>query len=174
MSCIALSSTIKDCNGNLGGLKEVWIARTEDKLSLTSTYNMEVQSMGLTGTGEFTKLEFSRNSASYDVGYSVDGNGVASWKHSVSLTVNKRVADNMSAIRAFLDGDKDLTVMVLDNQDQWRLLGWDYGLNSSSANGGIGASKSAGSAYSISLSGTQDKPEYLVDLSAAQSVIPTA
>lgn len=169
--CRTLTSTIKNCENNIGSLKQIWITRTDFKGTKTSSANLVISNLNLTGGAKMTEMLFVKGSGSYSCDLKIDNVGIQEWTHSVTFKVNKRVVENHSAMLSLIDGNKDLIVLVLDFQNQYRLLGWDYGLSIDQLSGGIGASKNAGSSYDITLNGIQRTPEYLVNKSAALNVL---
>lgn len=170
--CRLLTSTIKNCEPNVGGIKRLYLNRADNKDNiniLAGTFT--VNDMNLLEDELMVEMPFARNSASYDVSYTVDANGVQEYTHSLSFKVNKRFELNHQAVASILDGNKDLFAVIQDNNDNWILLGYDYGLNATRANGGVASAKGTGSSYDISLTGIQSNPEYFIDPAVLPSIL---
>jgi len=159
MACNVLTEILKDCNSNLGGLKEVWFVKLAD-ISVLEYTDFVVTSM-LTDV-PFVKFETPLNTATYTVDYATDELGIQEFTHNLTIRISKRRPTAHAALTQFLDTNPDLVALVKDGNSRWWLLGYENGLNPLSGAGGSGTSKADGSTYEFTLNGVEEAFEISV------------
>ena len=173
MACTQIITSIaKDCSGNVGGVKEVYIANKSavdaDLFELDEEGVFYVQS-GWSGGKVFTRLEMPRGAATFGTTAQINREtGANYFDNAVTVVVNKLRNGTAALLKALVLGE--FVALVRDNNDVAHLVG--YGLNPSS-NSSEGAMATDGS----STTGTAltDANRETVTLAASESEpAPTA
>lgn len=157
MACDNLTSILKSCSpgGNLGGVKAIYIAASED-VSGTTITNGIITAITMSGSAKFQKFEFNKNSANYVEDSPSDltvGSTVVT--QTITLTLAKRDAAKRAAIAIATEGQRNLKVIVLDYNGIYWLFGYENDVNITNVTGGSGSAKTDANAYVITLVGEE-------------------
>lgn len=156
MSCQVLLNIAKNCDSNVGGLKELNLIRVENLTNVVITNGIVT---GYTTVLKPVSIHLQPGVASYQVEFSRDDLGVPTYAHSVNFRVNRRNGTRGNAVERIAQGGQRVYAIVKDaNGIDW-LVGYPWGLVLTGNEGGSGLNKSDGTGYNITLEGEQDAPE---------------
>lgn len=155
-TCSALTSILKSCDTNIGGIKAVWLWDMEDQY-LTSpefsedTANWTITALDITKNGSNVPVvyQFIRNSSNYTEEYTIDlVNGSTFVTTTVTLNFSRREAAKSKSIKVLGDGQRYLGALVLDSNGIYWLF---QDLQLSGSTEGSGTAKADGSKYTVTL-----------------------
>jgi len=156
MSCEALQSIAKTCDGNTGGIRTVWICQQENVT--TATPDWEITSLVLTAPANVYAI--NRNTGNYTEETAQDllsGSTVVT--QTITLMFNRRDKDKSEAIHVLGSGQQYLAVFVLDANGKY----WYFENVQLTATGeGSGTARADGSKYSVTLLAESDHLAYEV------------
>lgn len=157
--CQQITNINKSCENNLGGNRAIyfvpldeWDVLTLDSNSLTIT-DVDIANQAYT-------IELPPNTIAYDVNLNDNELGITEYSHLVNLRIPKRNAITSFKLKAYIEAQPDLVVVIKTNNNEYKVLGRENGLNVRSADGGSGLLKSEGSFYTITLEGIEREMEY--------------
>ena len=160
MACTALEDILKGCDTNIGGVSKVYI---NDMTNITAqtvvTNDHEVTAR--TVSSPYVEFEFSRNVSSFTEEAQINfENGSTFWMTTVAIKLFKREAAKSRAIQIAGQGQRDLSLIVLDTNGVY----WDvpYARLATDA-GGSGTAKADGSAYDITFTADNTHKLYVID-----------
>lgn len=186
MSCANIKSfTYNACQGNVGGIKKVWIANYVDgavtpvddasasAASETLITGFTTGYTSVSGTNLFYEFNFRKNTASMTSTLNVSDNGSSYVSTELSMVFSRMDADKRAAIMALVLSDA--MVIVEDcNGNKW-FLGEMNPVNASASTGESGTQKSDNNAYSITLTDDNNAfPRQLSDSFDFSSFVYTA
>lgn len=155
-TCSTLTSILKSCDSNIGGIKAVWLWDMEDQY-LTSpefsedTTNWTITALDITLHGPNTPVayQFIRNSSNYTEEYSIDlVNGSTYVTTTVTVNFSRREAAKSKSIKLLAEGQRYLGALVLDSNGIYWLF---QDLQLSASTEGSGTAKADGSKYTVTL-----------------------
>ena len=159
MSCSLLTQITNSCDGNIGGIKEVYLWDIEDQLvyNVTNTTWL-VLGISLVGNTSITGYTFTRESSSFTEELASDlVNGSTVWTTTLNLMFTRREALKSRSVKILADGQRYLGALVKDNNDLW----WVFqDLQLTASGDGSGTTKEDGSKYSVTLVGKTATPAY--------------
>lgn len=154
MACLqTLNGVSLEC-GNVGGLKEIYLANVEDVASVTvgtiGTTAGQITAIGMTGAAKFKKYSFRRGNASMtSTGNRNDQSGTSYQMTEITASFNRMELAKHNEFNAVAKGN--LYAIVKDRNDELWFVGYDnYVTASVTAQSGT-ASGDANN-YSITLS----------------------
>jgi hypothetical protein len=153
-SCIqTLNGIALECNGSLGGVKEVYIAPYDAVASVTvgATNNATNQITGITmtDTKKFIGYKFRRNTANMTSTLNVDATNGTTVSTDLVLSFLRQDAVKRLEISALSIGET--AVIVRDANDKYWYLGYDFPVMASAGTGETGTAFTDGNRYSITL-----------------------
>lgn len=153
-SCIqTLNGIALECNGSLGGVKEVYIAPYDAVASVTvgATNNATSQITGITmtDTKKFIGYKFRRNTANMTSTLNVDATNGTTVSTDLVLSFLRQDAVKRLEISALSIGET--AVIVRDANDKYWYLGYDFPVMASAGTGETGTAFTDGNRYSITL-----------------------
>lgn len=172
MACDAILGIDKDCLNNIGGIQSVYIADREDITDVTETTG-EVTAITMESTTQFNKFHFTKNSSSATETLEVDvTNGSTVYNQEVNIMIPRREVSKRNAIALLAAGQRDLTIIVVDNNGEAWLFGYnkdfEQGLVLTSDDGGTGAGKTDMNGYNLVFSNEMVERAFAVD----KTIIP--
>lgn len=160
MSCTSLVNILKGCDSNIGGISKLYI---NDQSNITSqtvnTTTHEVTARVV--SAPYVEFEFSRNVSSFTEEAQINfENGSSFWMTTVAIKLFKREAAKSRAIQIAGQGQRDLSLIVLDANGIY----WDvpFARLTTDANGS-GTAKADGSAYDVTFTAENTHKIYEVD-----------
>jgi len=167
MACTTLTTILKGCDNNMGGITSIYINDMENLGTLTvDTNNWEVTSFG-TLVDEFVEFEFRRNTGNFTEELANDFiNGSQFYTQTITLMFHRREASKSKAIKILGEGQRDLALVVGDANGKF----WYFeNAQLSAVAEGSGTAKADGSKYSVTFVAESEHLAYEVD----SALIPT-
>ncbi len=172
MSCnTSLTSILKSCDNNIGGLAAIYIAPTEF-VSGTTVVNGQITAFTMSGSATFTKFEFNKNSANYveEAGINFE-NGSTFYTTTTNMIIPRRELSKRNALMLIAAGQRNLKLILLDNNGLYWYQGYANSANLSALGDGSGLAKADGSKYTLSFLSEEPEPMQQITSAAVLAVI---
>jgi hypothetical protein len=171
MSCIALNGGITlDCSGNAGGIRKLYITDYENIVPTDLIMTNDVITDLSVGSASFYEFEFNKNSASFTENLAVDIEaGSAYYAIEVMFKIGKRETAKRNILKLMVR--RKLSVIALDSNGIYWLLGQNEGLYLTELNSSSGQAKADGSFYEFKIAGDENFPAMEVLENAVLSAI---
>ena len=159
MACNTLTSILKGCSNNQGGIFSVWI---NDAANITAQgINLTGQTITATTTSpKFTTFEFNRNVGSSTVEPKIDLiNGSTYYEVKTTLLFHRREAAKSRSLQILAEGQRFLDIMYLDAN------GLYWYIEDAQLDGGAeetGTVRGDGSKYTVTFTAQMDHRPYEV------------
>ena len=164
MSCVqTLNGIAADCQTNVGGVREVYIANYDDvsAVTLDETSNM-IKTITMADSAKFKKYAFKKNTSSMTSTLNVDpANGINFVQTDLSLVFAKQETVKRMEIAKLSLGE--LRVIVLDANGKYWFLGKEEFVSATAGTAETGTNRSDGNRYSITLTDYSASYPYEVD-----------
>ena len=174
MSCSQLLNGIAaDCQTNVGGVREVYIANYSDvtTIEVDETSNM-IKTITMSDTAKFKKYAFKKNTSSMTSTLNVDpANGINFVQTDLSLVFAKQETVKRMEIAKLSLGE--LRVIVLDANGKYWFLGQEEFVSATAGTAETGTNRTDGNKYTITLTDYSSSypyevtPTIIADLIAA-------
>ena len=152
MSCSQLLNGIAaDCQTNVGGVREVYIANYSDvtAIEVDDTSNM-IKTITMADTAKFKKYAFKKNTSSMTSTLNVDpANGVNFVQTDLALVFAKQETVKRMEIAKLSLGE--LRVIVLDANGKYWFLGQEEFVSATAGTAETGVNRTDGNKYTITL-----------------------
>jgi hypothetical protein len=161
MACTTLTSILKGCDSNIGGITSILINDQENvDTSLIDVTNYVITDFG-TLADPFIPFEFRRNTGMYTEEAAIDlVNGSSFYTQTVTLIFHRREAAKSKAIKILGEGQRDLALVVGDANGKY----WYFPKAQLTAvTEGSGTAKADGSKYSVTFVAENEQLAYEVD-----------
>ena len=150
MACTqTLAGISRDCLGNNGGIKTVWLANYDKVSSLTESAGA-ITAVSMDGTEKFNKYEFARNTSSMSSNYAVNAENGTSYVETDLLMVFNRM-DTAKRLEIVAMAQGLLVAIVEDNNGNKWYLGHDYPVTINAGDGLTGTARGDRNGYSVTL-----------------------
>lgn len=150
MACTqTLSGITRDCLGNNGGIKTVWLANFDDVSSVTESAGA-ITAVAMATGKTFHKYEFPRNTSSMSSNYAVNAENGTSYVETDLLMVFTRM-DTAKRLEIVAMAQGLLAAIVEDNNGNKWYLGHDYPVTINAGDGLTGTARGDRNGYSITL-----------------------
>ena len=164
MSCSqVLNGIAADCQTNVGGVREVYIANYGDvtTIEVDDSSNM-IKTITMAETAKFKKYAFKKNTSSMTSTLNVDpANGVNFVQTDLSLVFAKQETVKRMEIAKLSLGE--LRVIVLDANGKYWFLGQEEFVSATSGTAETGTNRTDGNRYQIVLTDYSSSYPYEVD-----------
>ena len=164
MSCSqVLNGIAADCQTNVGGVREVYIANYDDVsgVTLDETSNM-IKTITMADSAKFKKYAFKKNTSSMTSTLNVDpANGINFVQTDLSLVFAKQETVKRMEIAKLSLGE--LRVIVLDANGKYWFLGKEEFVSATAGTAETGTNRTDGNKYSITLTDYSASYPYEVD-----------
>lgn len=168
MSCSqTLSAISKDCNANIGGIKRVLLANSDDVASVTITSEI-VTAITMVSRGTppvaatFLEFAFRPNTGSMTTNAQVSDSGASPyWQTDVVMAFNRLETAKSVAIKALAQAD--LIGIVEDMNGKYWLVGFENPLNISAGAAASGTQRGDRNGYDITLTDVSSELPHEVD-----------
>lgn len=164
MACSqVLNGIAADCQTNVGGIREVYIANYSDvtTVELDETSNM-IKTITMADTAKFKKYAFKKNTSSMTSTLNVDpANGINFVQTDLSLVFAKQETVKRMEIAKLSLGE--LRVIVKDANGKYWFLGQEEFVSATSGSAETGTNRQDGNKYQIVLSDYSSSYPYEVD-----------
>jgi hypothetical protein len=156
MSCDLLNGGIeKGCGPNLGGLKKVYITNLENVDPVPTVTAGEISAITMTSGAVFYEFAFPKNTSSFTEDLTSDiTTGSEFWTSTLTLVFTKREAAKREKI-ALLAGQRDLAIIVQDQNDTYWYMGLSNGMTLTQTTGGSGTTKTDLNGYTLTFTGEE-------------------
>ena len=172
MSCSQLLNGIAaDCQTNVGGVREVYIANFSDvtTIEVDETSNM-IKTITMSDTAKFKKYSFKKNTSSMTSTLNVDpANGINFVQTDLSLVFAKQETVKRMEIAKLSLGE--LRIIVLDANGKYWFLGQEEFVSATAGTAETGTNRSDGNKYTITLTDYSASYPYEVDPSIVAGLI---
>lgn len=160
MSCTTITSILKSCSNNQGGIFSVYINDTENITNMTVSDTTHTIS-AITASTVFSTFEFNRNVGNVTIEPKIDLiNGSTYYEAKLTLVFNRREAAKSRALTILAEGQRFLDIIFLDAN------GLYWYLDHAQLDGGAeetGTARADGSKYTVSFMAQMSNRPYLVD-----------
>lgn len=170
MACNTLTSILKGCDNNIGGITSIYI-NDQDSVDTTEIIvdtNWTITDFGTLVT-QFVPFEFRRNTGMYTEEGNIDlVNGSSFVTQTITLIFHRREASKSKAIKILGEGQRDLALVVGDANGKY----WYFPKAQLTAVAeGSGTAKADGSKYSITFVAENENLAYEVDATIIPDII---
>ena len=150
MACTqTLAGISRDCLGNNGGIKAVWLANYDNVSSLTEAAGA-ITAITMLNSEKFKKYEFPRNTSSMSSNYQVNAENGTSYVETDLVMVFTRM-DTTKRLEIVAMAQGLLVAIVEDaNGNKW-YLGHDYPVTIGAGDGLTGTARGDRNGYSVTL-----------------------
>ena len=150
MACTqTLAGITRDCLGNNGGIKTVWLANYDDVSSLTEAAGA-ITAVTMAASKKFYKYEFPRNTSSMSSNYAVNAENGTSYVETDLLMVFTRM-DTAKRLEIVAMAQGNLVAIVEDNNGNKWYLGHDFPVTINAGDGLTGTARGDRNGYSVTL-----------------------
>ena len=179
MACtsITLRGIVQDCNGNLGGVSEVWLIN-RDSISAITTAVTEVNGFSgvpvvsaitLATGASFVKFYVRKNTSSMTSTLNVNDNGSTYVTTELNLVFARMDAQKRLEMNAL--AKEEMAGLVKDANGTWFFLGYDNPVTSSAGAGETGTQKSDNNQYTSTLLDDSSEYPFIVLESAVEALL---
>ena len=172
MACSqTLNGIAADCQTNVGGVREVYIANYGDVsgVTLDETSNM-IKTITMAETAKFKKYAFKKNTSSMTSTLNVDpANGVNFVQTDLTVVFAKQETVKRMEIAKLSLGE--LRVIVLDANGKYWFLGQEEFVSATSGSAETGTNRTDGNRYQIVLTDYSSSYPYEVDPSIIAGIV---
>lgn len=150
MACTqTLTGITRDCLGNNGGIRKVWLANYDNVASLTVASGA-ITAITMSNSEKFKLYEFARNTSSLTSNYAVNAENGTSYVESDLLMVFNRM-DTSKRLEIVALAQGNLVAIVEDNNGNKWYLGKDFPVTINAGDGQTGTARADRNGYSITL-----------------------
>lgn len=162
MSCSqTLSAISKDCNANIGGIKRVLLANSDDVTAVTIASEI-VTAITMASSKKFLEFAFRPNTGSMTTNAQVSDSGASPyWQTDVVMAFNRLETAKSVAIKALAQAD--LIGIVEDMNGKYWLVGFENPLNISAGAAASGTQRGDRNGYDITLTDVASELPHEVD-----------
>lgn len=156
LGCSTLTSILKSCDNNMGGIRQIWLWDMEDIDPTVNVFNAATgiwtaYTIGIAAPLPPTTYEFTRNSSNYMEEGTIDLVAGSSYiKATITLNFARREAAKSVSLKLMGDGQRYLGALVLDSNGLYWLF---EDLQLSATGEGSGTARADGSKYSVTFIG---------------------
>ena len=172
MSCSqVLNGIAADCQTNVGGVREVYIANYGDvtTIELDEVSNM-IKTITMADTAKFKKYAFKKNTSSMTSTLNVDpANGVNFVQTDLTVVFAKQETVKRMEIAKLSLGE--LRVIVLDANGKYWFLGQEEFVSATSGTAETGTNRQDGNRYQIVLTDYSSSYPYEVDPTIISGIV---
>ena len=150
MACTqTLAGISRDCLGNNGGIRKVWLANYDNVASLTEALGA-ITTITMSNSEKFKLYEFARNTSSMTSNYAVNAENGTSYVETDLLMVFNRM-DTAKRLEIVAMAQGLLVAIVEDNNGKMWYLGHDYPVTINAGDGQTGTARGDRNGYSVTL-----------------------
>ena len=172
MACSqVLNGIAADCQTNVGGIREVYIANYSDvtTVEIDESSNM-IKTITMADSAKFKKYAFKKNTSSMTSTLNVDpANGVNFVQTDLSLVFAKQETVKRMEIAKLSLGE--LRIIVLDANGKYWFLGQEEFVSATAGTAETGVNRTDGNKYTITLTDYSSSYPYEVDPTIVSGLI---
>lgn len=168
MACNTITSILKGCDNNIGGITSIYINDQDNVTGPILTTDWVITDFG-TLADPFVPFEFRRNTGMFTEEAAIDlVNGSSFVTQTVTLIFHRREAAKSKSIKILGEGQRDLALVVGDANGKY----WYFEKAQLTAVAeGSGTAKADGSKYSITLVSEAENLAFEVDAALIPDII---
>jgi hypothetical protein len=168
MACNTITSILKGCDNNIGGITSIYINDQDNITGPILTTDWVITDFG-TLADPFIPFEFRRNTGMYTEEAAIDlVNGSSFVTQTVTLIFHRREAAKSKSIKILGEGQRDLALVVGDANGKY----WYFEKAQLTAVAeGSGTAKADGSKYSITFVSEAENLAFEVDAALIPDII---
>lgn len=168
MACNTLTSILKGCDSNIGGITSIYINDMDAMTGTIVEADYTITDFGTLGE-PFLPFYFRRNTGMYTEEAAIDlVNGSSYYTQTVTLMFHRREAAKSKAIKILGEGQRDLALVVGDANGKY----WYFPKAQLTAVAeGSGTAKADGSKYSITFVAENENLAFEVDPTVIPDII---
>jgi hypothetical protein len=145
----------KGCTGNQGGVRKVWITDFCNITSFEESSGGEIGTINMTGATLFYEFQFNKNSSTFQEEVSGDqSSGSQINTQTVTLVLARREKSKRDTLQLLM-GFKELSIIVLDSNGIYWLLGETNGMVMTTNTSVSGTAAADSNNYTITLIGEE-------------------
>ena len=172
MACSqVLNGIAADCQTNVGGVREVYIANYSDvtAIEVDDTSNM-IKTITMADTAKFKKYAFKKNTSSMTSTLNVDpANGINFVQTDLTVVFAKQETVKRMEIAKLSLGE--LRVIVLDANGKYWFLGQEEFVSATAGTAETGVNRTDGNKYTITLTDYSSSYPYEVDPTIVDALV---
>lgn len=176
-SSIVLNGITMDCQGSMGGIKSVWIARYQDLADITvapvsasDDRDGEITNITLKADAEWKKYDFRKETGSLTSEQVIDETtGVNYFNNNLSLVFTKMETAKRVELTALSVGQ--VICIVLDSNGKYWFLGKDDYVSATAGGAQTGVAKGDQNAYTLTLSTASETYPYEIAKASAEKIV---
>jgi hypothetical protein len=172
MACNSLSSILKGCDSNAGGIVEFYIAPADFVTGYTEAAGTITGATMQSGE-TFEVFQFNRNTSSFteDMTVSLE-NGSTFYNQTITIVLARREAAKRQSLLLVSAGQQPLTCIVKDSNG----LYWAFGFAADKVyftgnTGGSGVAKADANGYTLTFTCESAVPAFEIDATVVASLI---
>ena len=171
MACnTSLTSILKSCDNNTGGVSKFYIAPAEFVTGTTVSAGT-VSAISMSGSSKFVEYQFNKNTANYteEAAISLE-NGSTFFTTTVTLSIPRREVAKRNSIALVAAGQRDLKIILKDGNGLYWYVGYANSANLTALGEGSGTAKGDGSKYALTFVAEEPELMYEVDSSIISGI----
>lgn len=176
MACksFALSGIALPCKDNMGGIKEVYIAKSADVSAVTlNTEQSQIATITMESTAKFKTYKFRKGTANMtSTAASDEAIGNFSVTTELALQFSKMETSKRLEIMAMCL--EDVVAIVLDFNGRYWYLGYDFPVTATSATAQTGTAATDLNGYNVTLSDTSAEFPFEIPAEIIKDLIQAA
>lgn len=171
MSCSqTLAGIARDCQPNMGGVAEVYLANRSDVSAVTVT-DGKVSAITMVSGATFKVYQFARGTANMTSTFNVNAeNGVNYVGTDLVMAFNRMETSKRVEVTAL--AVNDLYAIVKDNNGAYWLLGFDNPVNMGAGDAPTGTALTDRNGYNVTLHDDSRELPYEVNASIISGLLP--
>ena len=172
MACnTSLTSILKSCDNNTGGVVKFYIAPSEFVTGTTVSAGT-VTAISMSGSSKFVEYQFNKNTANYveEAAISLE-NGSTFFTTTVTLSIPRREVVKRNSIALVAAGQRDLKIILKDGNGLYWYVGYANSANLTALGEGSGTAKGDGSKYTLTFVAEEPDLMYEVNSSIISALI---
>ena len=176
MACKSFSLTgiALPCKDNMGGIKEVYIAKSTDVKSVTlNKENSEISAIEMESTGKFKTYKFRKGTANMTSTASSD-EAIGNFSVTTELALQFSKMETSKRLEIMAMCLEDVVAIVLDFNGKYWYLGYDFPVSATTATAQTGTAATDLNGYNVTLSDTSAEFPFEVPAEAISALIQAA
>lgn len=173
--CNALTSGLsKSCVNNVGGLNKIYVADFDNVTVATgaSASGTIVTGITMAASTDFYQISVNKNTAKFDENTAIDlTNGTTVVNQIVTVVLHRRETTKREFIEKLVAGQKQLSLILLDSNGIYWLVGLAEGAYVTAIEGGSGTTKTDANSYTITFTATELEQAFEIDPAIIASII---
>lgn len=167
--CQTLTGVAKDCEANMGGIKRIWVAcsdqvttkeKDEDAHTITS----------ITPCSAWVEIEVNRQTSSFETTWNFDETtGVRYWSAALTIQSARLSPEKMIAFEGLSLSDVD--IIIQDNNNNYWYINPDSYANMTEGTAGTGTSFDDLNGFNVTLTANEGHLPYQVTETAMNTII---